>query len=171
MTLIEIAGKRPQIANDCFIAENANVAGDVQLFAGVSVWFGASIRAEFEKIRIGSHSNVQDSCTIHTDEGFPCFIGDNVSIGHGAIIHGATVGSNCLVGMGAILLNGSKVGDNSIVGAGALLTQGAEFPERSLILGSPAKSTRVVTEKEIEKIANNAEHYDRFRATYLSAKS
>ena len=171
MALIEIDGKRPRIGKDCFIAESSNIAGDVEISAGVSVWFGASIRAEFERIRIGSHSNVQDSCTIHTDEGFPCSIGDNVSIGHGAIVHGATVGSNCLIGMGAILLNGSKVRDNSVVGAGSLLTQGAEFSERSLILGSPAKSTRAISEQEIEKIARNAKHYDSFRATYLSAKS
>jgi len=167
---IEIAGKRPQIASDCFVAENATLAGDIELSPGVSVWFGSSIRCEFERVRVGSHSNIQDNCTIHTDQGFPCVMGENVSIGHGAIIHGAVIGSNCLIGMGAVLLNGTKVGDNSIVGAGSLLTQGAEFPKRSLILGSPAKVKRPVTESEIEKIALNAKHYDHFRATYLSAK-
>ena len=112
---------------------------------------------------------MQDNCTVHTDEGFPCLIGDHVSIGHGAIVHGAVIGSNCLIGMGSILLNGSKIGDNSIVGAGSLLLQGTQFPEKTLILGSPAKIAREVTEKEIEKIALNAKHYDEFRAMYLSS--
>jgi carbonic anhydrase/acetyltransferase-like protein (isoleucine patch superfamily) len=170
MTLIEIAGKRPKIAPDCFVAGNATLSGDVEIAEGCSVWFGASIRAEYEKVRLGLHSNVQDNCTVHTDEGYPCMIAENASIGHGAIIHGATIESNCLIGMGAILLNGSRVGANSIVGAGALLVQGTEIPERSLVLGSPAKIARTVTQQEIEKITRNAEHYFGFRATYLSSK-
>ncbi len=170
MVLIEIAGKRPRLAPDCFVAENATLSGDVELAAGTSVWFGASLRAEYERARLGFRSNVQDNCTIHTDEGYPCTIGENVSIGHGAIVHGATIADNCLIGMGSILLNGSRVGPNSIIGAGALVVQGAEIPERSLVLGSPAKVTRTVTEKEIEKISLNAEHYFGFRAMYLSRK-
>jgi carbonic anhydrase/acetyltransferase-like protein (isoleucine patch superfamily) len=169
LRLIEIAGNRPKIASDCFVADNATIAGDVELSEGSSVWFGCSIRAEFEKVVIGVRSNVQDNCTVHTDEGFPCLIGDNVSIGHAAIVHGATIGSNCLIGMGAILLNGSKVGSNSLVGAGSLLLQGSEFPDSSLILGSPAKVARLVKQEEIEKIALNAKHYFDFRAQYLSS--
>jgi gamma-carbonic anhydrase len=153
------------------VAENATLAGDVELSQGSSVWFASTIRAEFERVRLGIRSNVQDSCMIHTDEGFPCIIGDNVSIGHGAIVHGAVIESNCLIGMGAILLNGTKVGANSIIGAGALLVQGTEIPKRSLVLGSPAKVTRSVTEKEVEKIALNADHYYSFRASYLSHDS
>jgi carbonic anhydrase/acetyltransferase-like protein (isoleucine patch superfamily) len=170
MTLIEISGKGPRLGADCFVAENATLAGSVTLSEGCSVWFGATLRAEFEIISLGSRSNVQDNCTVHTDEGFPCKIGENVSIGHGAIVHGATIGSNCLLGMGAILLNGSTIGDNSIVGAGSLLLQGSEFPERFLILGSPAKAARQLTDKEIEKITLNAAHYYDFRAIYLSGK-
>jgi carbonic anhydrase/acetyltransferase-like protein (isoleucine patch superfamily) len=171
LALIEIAGKQPQMAANCFIAENATLAGDVRLSDNCSVWFGTSIRAEYEIITIGSHSNVQDNCIIHTDEGFPCTIGEHVSIGHGAIVHGAFIGSNCLIGMGSILLNGSRIGDNSIVGAGSLVLQGTEIPEGTLVLGSPAKGTRQVTQAEIDKIALNAKHYDEFRAMYLSRKS
>lgn len=170
MNLIELSGQRPRISGNCFVAENATLAGDIELFESCSVWFGASIRAEYEKVVLHSQSNVQDNCTIHTDEGFPCQIGENVSIGHGAIVHGATIESNCLIGMGAILLNGSKIGSNSMVGAGSLLLQGSIFPERSLILGSPAKAVRTVTEAEIQKISLNARHYDEFRATYLLSK-
>jgi len=169
LTLIEIRGKRPVISIDCFVADNATLAGDIQLSEACSIWFGSSIRAEFEKVVIGSHSNVQDNCTIHTDEGFPCTIGEVVSIGHGAVVHGAAIGSNCLVGMGAILLNGSKVGSNSMVAAGSLLVQGAAFPEGSLILGSPAKAVRNLRDEEIEGIKVNARHYDEFRAEYLKA--
>jgi len=170
MTLIEIAGRRPKVATDCFVAENATISGDVELEEGSSVWFGASLRAEYEKVRLGVRSNVQDNCAVHTDAGYPCTIGQNVSIGHGAIIHGAMIDSNCLIGMGAILLNGSKIGSNSIVGAGALVVQGSEIPERSLVLGSPAKVKRPVTDEEIKGISQNVEHYFGFRALYLSRK-
>ncbi|MFI5420983.1 MAG: gamma carbonic anhydrase family protein, partial [Nitrososphaerales archaeon] len=134
-----------------------------------SVWFGATIRGEVDSIRIGRRSNVQDNCVIHADLGFPAQLGEAVSVGHGAIIHGATVGSNCLIGMGAILLNGSKVGANSIVGAGSLIVQDAEFPENTLVLGSPAKAKRILTEKEIRQIRLNGQHYDEFRMHYLKS--
>lgn len=169
MTFLEIAGKRPKISSDCFIAESATLAGDVSLSERCSVWFGATIRVEYERVQIGSRSNVQDSCTIHTDEGFPVVIGDDVSIGHGAIVHGATIGSNCLIGMGSILMNGSKIGRNCVLGAGSLLLQGFEIPENTLALGSPAKPVRKVTDEEISRIARNAKHYDEFRASYLLA--
>jgi carbonic anhydrase/acetyltransferase-like protein (isoleucine patch superfamily) len=169
LALLEISGKRPRIAPDCFVAGNATLAGDVELSEGCSIWFGTSIRAEFEKVRLGSRSNVQDNFTVHTDEGFPCIMGENVSIGHGAIVHGARIESNCLIGMGAILLNGSKIGSNSIIGAGALVLQGTEIPERSLVLGSPGKVARTVSQEEIEKIKTNADHYYNFRATYLKS--
>jgi carbonic anhydrase/acetyltransferase-like protein (isoleucine patch superfamily) len=170
LPLIEIHGKWPEIASDCFVADSATLAGDIRLSDRSSVWFGASIRAEFEMVLIGSRSNIQDNCTIHTDEGFPCILGERVSVGHGAVVHGAQIGSNCLIGMGSIILNGAKIGKNSMVGAGTLILQGAEIPERTLVLGSPAKTVRTVTDDEIEKIAINAKHYDEFRATYLSSK-
>ncbi|MDA4130725.1 MAG: gamma carbonic anhydrase family protein [Thaumarchaeota archaeon] len=168
MTIIEYDGVRPFIGKDCFVAESAVVAGRATIEEKTSVWFGATIRAELDSVRIGKRSNIQDNCVVHTDRGFPCEIGDSVSIGHGAIIHGAKIGSNCLIGMGAILLNGSKIGNNSIVGAGALVIQGAEFPENSLILGSPANVKRNLSDEEIKEIMVNAEHYDSFRAQYLA---
>ncbi len=135
-----------------------------------SVWFGSSVRAESERIQIGFRSNIQDNCSVHTDAGFPCVIGDSVSVGHGAIVHGSQIGSNCLIGMGAIILNGSRIGDNCIIGAGSLIVQEAEIPENTLALGSPAKVKRSVTEQEIEKISENAIHYYEFRAAYMSMK-
>ena len=124
-----------------------------------------------EMIQIGIRSNIQDNCSVHTDAGFPCVIGDSVSVGHGAIVHGSRIGSNCLIGMGAIILNGSRIGDNCIIGAGSLIVQGTEIPENTLALGSPAKVKRSVTDEEIEKISENARHYFEFRAKYLSMKN
>lgn len=152
------------------MAENCTIVGEVTLEEGSSVWFGASLRAEVECIRIGKRSNVQDNCVVHTDFGFPCDIGDGVTIGHGAILHGATVGSNCLIGMGAILLNGSKIGRNCLVGAGALVPQGATMPENSLVVGSPAIAKRKLGDDEVLKLSQNADHYYSFRAEYLASK-
>ena len=165
--MVDYQGIRPTIGKACFIAENAVISGKVTLQDFSSVWFGAVIRGEVDSIVIGRRSNVQDNCVIHADLGFPAELGEGVSVGHSAIIHGATIGSNCLIGMGAILLNGSTVGANSIVGAGSLIVQGAAFPENSLILGSPAKAKRLLTEEETQQIKVNAVHYDEFRKNYL----
>ena len=143
------------------------IAGRVILHDFSSVWFGAAIRGEVDTIQIGERSNVQDNCVIHADLGIPAELGEGVSVGHGTIIHGATIAANCLIGMGSILLNGSKIGKNSIVGAGSLIVQGVEFPENSLILGSPAKVKRILDDAEVEDIRVNAQHYDEFRAQYL----
>jgi carbonic anhydrase/acetyltransferase-like protein (isoleucine patch superfamily) len=169
LTIIDYDGVHPSIGKNCFIAESAVISGRVSLGDNSSVWFGASIRAELDTIRIGERSNIQDNCVVHSDRGFPAELGDNVSVGHGAVIHGALIGSDCLIGMGSILLNGSKIGKNSIVGAGSLVVQGAEFPENSLVLGSPSRVKRVVTEGEIKQISENAQHYYEFRAQYLAA--
>ena len=124
-----------------------------------------------ERIRIGKRSNVQDNCTVHTDFGFPSEIGDGVTVGHGAILHGTTIGSNCLIGMGAILLNGSKVGNNCLVGAGSLVPQGVSIPDNSLVVGSPATPKRKLSDGEIKRISENAQHYYDFRAEYLAMKN
>jgi carbonic anhydrase/acetyltransferase-like protein (isoleucine patch superfamily) len=163
-------GFTPKISSDCFIANTASITGDIILEEGTSVWFGASLRAELAQMKLGKKCNVQDNCVLHTDEGFPTTIGDGVSIGHGAIVHGSTIGSNCLVGMGSIIMNGSKIGENCTIGAGALITQGTEFPDYSLILGSPATMRRKITEREVKKIEENAAHYYNFRADYLGMK-
>src|SRR5579863_2082344 len=168
MVIINYDGNRPVIGKECFIAGTAIISGRVIIEDFSSVWFGAAIRGEVDSIQVGERSNVQDNCVIHADLGFPAKLGDQVSVGHGAIIHGATIGNNCLVGMGSILLNGSKIGNESIVGAGSLVVQGAEFPERSLILGSPAKAKRMLSDTAVEEIRTNAEHYFEFRAQYLA---
>lgn len=160
----------PKIPSDCFVAENSTLVGDIVFGEGCSVWFGASLRAEVAPIRIGKKSNIQDNCVVHTDIGYASEIGDGVTVGHGAIIHGAKVGSNCLIGMGAILLNGSKIGNNCVIGAGALIPQGAVIPDNYLVLGSPAVAKRELKEEEVKQIGQNADHYYNFRAEYLATK-
>lgn len=163
-------GKSPRISESSFVAESAILIGDVSIGEEASVWFGAVIRTEIEPILIGKQSNIQDNCVIHTDLSFPVDIGDRVSVGHGAVIHGATVGSNCLVGMRATLLNGAKIGENCLVAAGSLVTQGKEMPSNSLVIGSPAVAKRKLTEDEIKQIQLNADHYNEFRARYLEMR-
>ncbi len=165
-----VKDKTPKIGSGCFVAENATLIGDISLGDESSVWFGAVLRTELEAIRIGKQSNVQDNCVIHTDLGFPVEIGDRVSIGHAAVIHGATISSNCLVGTQATLLNGSKIGENTIVAAGALVAQGKEMPPNSLVIGSPAVPRRILTDEEINRIQMNADHYNNFRSEYLKMK-
>lgn len=147
------------IPNASFIAPNATIIGDVITGSGVNVWYGAVIRADKDRIRIGERSNVQDNCVIHTSKGHPVIIGNDVSVGHGAILHGCTIGNSVLVGMGAIVLNGAVIGENTIIGAGAVITEGKIIPPGSLVLGLPGKVIRQTTEDEIEGIMNNASSY------------
>ncbi len=149
----------PEIHPSAFIAHNAEVAGRVTVAEGASVWFSASVRGDIAPIVIGKNSNVQDGAVIHCDTGMPCLIGDGVTIGHGAIVHSCTIGANALIGMGAILLNGAVIGEDSIVGAGALVTSGKVFPPRSMIIGSPAKVLRELTDAEVAHNRENALHY------------
>ena len=169
MHIVRYGGFEPKIGPRCFVAETATLAGDVTLEEGSSVWYSAVVRAEAAPIRIGKRSNIQDNCTVHTDIGFPVEIGEGVSVGHGAIIHGASVGSNCLIGMGAILLNGARVGSNCVIGAGALLLGETAVPDNVLVLGSPAKVKRSLTEPEVARITENANHYSAFSKEYLSS--
>ena len=142
-----------------FIADGAKVIGDVEIGANSSVWFNAVIRADSDKVKIGENSNVQDNAVIHTSEGFGVQIGDNVTIGHGAIVHGCTVENNVMIGMGAIVLNGAVIGENSIIGAGTLVTQGKIIPAGSLAFGNPVKVVRELTDDEIKSITDNANSY------------
>ena len=142
-----------------FIADGAKVIGDVEIGANSSVWFNAVIRADSDKVKIGENSNVQDNAVIHTSEGFGVQIGNNVTIGHGAIVHGCTIGDNVMIGMGAIVLNGAKIGENSIIGAGTLVTQGKIIPAGSLAFGNPVKIVRQLTDEEIQSITDNANSY------------
>lgn len=149
----------PEIHQSAFIAHNAEVAGQVTIGEGASVWFSATVRGDIAPISIGKNSNVQDGAVVHCDTDIPCVIGEGVTVGHGAIVHSATVGDNTVVGMGAIILNKAVIGADSIVGAGSLVTGGKEFPPRSMIIGSPAKVTRELTGEEVERNRANALHY------------
>lgn len=151
--------KQPRIEDNVFVAPSADVMGDVILESGSSVWYQAVIRGDCTTIHIGKNSNVQDKSVLHADPGRPLTIGEGVTIGHGAIIHGSYIGDNSLIGMGAIVLDGAKVGKNCIIGAGALVTGGMEIPDGMMAFGSPAKVRRPVTEEELEHNKWNALEY------------
>lgn len=147
------------IDSNVFIADGAKVLGNVTIKEGSSVWYNAVIRADMEPVIIGKNTNIQDLVMVHVDSSHPTVIGDGVTVGHSAILHGCTIEDDVIIGMGAIVLNGAVIRKNSIVGAGALITQNKTFPEGSLILGSPAKAVRQLTAGEIDKIRHNAEEY------------
>lgn len=151
--------KNPKIHPSATVFSGAVVLGDVTLMEDSSVWFGAVVRAEHDSLVIGRRSNVQDNCVIHVDTAHPCHVGDDVTIGHGAILHGCTIGDNTLVGMGAVVLNDAVIGKNCIIGARALVTGGKVFPDGSLIMGVPAKAVRPLTEEEINSNRESAAHY------------
>ena len=159
-----IGNKVPRVKDSIFIAWNAEIAGEVTLSEETSVWFSATLRGDIEPITVGRGSNVQDGATLHTDFGLPCVVGERVTIGHQAILHGCTVGDGCLIGMGAIVLSGAVIGKESVVGAGALVTEGKTFPPRSLIVGSPAKAIRTLDDSAVEKVRRNGEVYVKLAA-------
>jgi carbonic anhydrase/acetyltransferase-like protein (isoleucine patch superfamily) len=142
-----------------FVAWNAEVEGDVEVGEGASIWFGASVRADVARIRIGRLSNIQDNAVVHVDHGVDCEIGEGVTVGHGAIVHACRVGDWSLVGMGAIILDRADIGGECIIGAGALVTGGKSFPPRSMILGSPAKAVRQLTEEEVAGLHSHSIDY------------
>lgn len=159
MALYRIKDKRPQTHPSVYVAESADVIGEVYLAEGSSVWSQATLRGDNEPIRIGERSNVQESSVLHTDIGFALTIGTDVTIGHQVMLHGCTIGDESLIGIGAIVLNGAKIGKNCLVGAGALVTEGKEFPDGSMIIGSPAKAVRQLTPEQIEGLRQSAQHY------------
>lgn len=144
-----------------WIAPSAELIGNVGLGDEASVWFGAVIRGDNERIALGPRVNIQELCVLHTDPGFPMTIGEDCTIGHRAILHGCTIGPNSLIGMGATILNGAKIGRNCLVGAGALVTEGKEFPDNSLIVGAPAKVIRTLDDAMAKRIHGTAAHYVR----------
>jgi carbonic anhydrase/acetyltransferase-like protein (isoleucine patch superfamily) len=166
MACYSLDGHEPHIAQGAYIAPSVQVIGHVVLSPGASAWFGAVLRGDNDPIRIGPDSNVQDGAVIHADPGAPTTIGNGVTIGHRAIIHGATVGDNCLIGMGATILNNARIAANSIVGANALVTEGKSFPEGSLIVGAPARAVRPLREEEIAAISLSARTYVANAARY-----
>jgi carbonic anhydrase/acetyltransferase-like protein (isoleucine patch superfamily) len=157
--LYEIAGIRPSIAPDAWIAPSADLIGDVRLGAEASVWFGAVIRADNTPIVVGARSNVQEGATLHSDPGAPLTIGEGCTVGHHAILHGCTIAANVLVGMGATVLNHAVIGEDCLVGAGALVTEGKVFAPRSLIVGAPARAVRTLDDAALAKLRLSAAVY------------
>ena len=159
---------------DFWVAPNAVVIGDVSLKKNASVWFGSVLRGDNDPIILGENSNIQDNSVCHTDDGMPLIIGNNVTVGHKVILHSCTVGDNSLIGMGSTVLNKAKIGNNCLVGANALVTEGKEFPDNSLIVGSPAKVKRELTDTEKKIIELSALHYvenmKRYRKDLLEGK-
>jgi carbonic anhydrase/acetyltransferase-like protein (isoleucine patch superfamily) len=163
MAIYELDGERPELPADnrYWVADGAAVIGRVRLLTDASVWFGSVLRGDNEWIEIGERTQIQDNATMHTDPGFPITIGMDCVIGHNVILHGCTVASNSLIGMGAIVLNGARIGKNCLVGAGALVTEGKEFPDGSLIVGTPARVVRALDDKAKHGIARAADNYVR----------
>ena len=159
MAKYELDGVQPQVDASAWIADTAQVIGRVEMAADSSVWFGVVIRGDTETITVGKGSNIQDNSVLHADHGMPLVIGDNVTVGHQVMLHGCTIGDGSLIGIQAVVLNGAKIGKNCLVGAGALVTEGKEFPDGCMILGSPAKAVRQLSEAQIEGLKMSAQHY------------
>jgi carbonic anhydrase/acetyltransferase-like protein (isoleucine patch superfamily) len=167
MAIYQLDDDIPHIAPTAWVADSAQVIGRVTLEEGASVWFGAILRGDNERITIGRGSNVQDGSVLHTDMGCPLTIGADVTIGHQVMLHGCTIGDGSLVGIQAVVLNNARIGRNCLVGAGALVTEGKEFPDGSLIMGSPAKVVRQLSPEQFERLLQGAEHYAEKSERYL----
>ncbi len=159
MAIYELDGIAPRLGPGAWVADEAQVIGNVELGENATVWFGAVLRADNDLIRIGRNSNVQDGSVLHVDTGKPLVIGDNVTIGHQVMLHGCTIGDGSLIGIQAIVLNGARIGRNCIVGAGSVVTEGKEFADNSLIFGSPAKVVRTLDEAAMKMVREGNEHY------------
>lgn len=159
MPIYALGDNRPACHADTWVAPDANLIGKVVLEEGASVWFGCTIRADHEEIRVGAGSNVQENCVMHIDLGYPLTIGAGCTIGHKVMLHGCTIGENSLIGMGATVLNGAKIGKNCLIGAGALITEGKEIPAGSLVMGVPGKVVRELDEQAIQGLRASALHY------------
>ncbi|MDR3551498.1 MAG: gamma carbonic anhydrase family protein [Clostridia bacterium] len=156
----------PEISPGAFVAPGAHIIGQVSIATEVSIWHNAVLRGDIEKITVGRGSNVQDNCTLHCDHGMELLIGENVTVGHNAVLHSCTVGDGSLIGMGAIVLDGAKIGKGCLVAAGALVTQNAEIPDGSLVIGSPAKVKRILSPEKKQKLLDNADEYVRLIKEY-----
>lgn len=159
MAIYQLEDLIPEIHPSAWIADNAQVMGDVKLAEDSSVWFGVVIRGDTGSISVGRRSNIQDNSVLHADQGKPLVIGDNVTVGHQAMLHGCTIGEGSLIGIAAVVLDGAKIGRYCLVGAGSLVTEGKEFPDGCMILGSPAKAVRQLSPEQIEGLKKSAQHY------------
>ena len=151
--------KTPDTEKAVFVAESADIIGEVKLGENSNIWYNSTLRGDIAPVIVGDNTNIQDNSVLHVAHELPCIVGNNVTVGHSVILHGTEVKDGCLIGMGAILLNNSVIGENSVVGAGALVTEGKEFPPRSLIIGSPAKRVREITDEELANMKANVDEY------------
>jgi len=159
MAIYQLDEHVPQLADGAWVADSAQVMGNVVLGENASVWFGVVMRGDTEPLRVGRGSNIQDGSVVHADPGYPVTLGDNVTVGHQVMLHGCTVGDGSLIGIQSVILNGAKIGKNCLVGAGALVTEGKEFPDGSLIIGRPARVLRQLTPEQIVGLQASAAHY------------
>ena len=159
MAIYQFGEFTPDVREDVYIAETADVIGQVTLKARSSVWYQAVLRGDSDHLEVGEESNIQDGAVLHADPGYPLKIGKGVTVGHQAMLHGCTVGDGCLIGIQAVVLNGAVIGENSLVGAGAFIKEGAVFPPNSLIVGSPAKVVRELSAEAVEGLKLNAKSY------------
>lgn len=168
MSIYQLESIAPQVHPSAYVADSAEVMGNVHLAADTSVWFGTVIRGDNEPIAIGEGSNIQDACVLHSDVGQPLTVGKHVTVGHGVMLHGCTIGDESLIGIGAVVLNGAQIGKHCLVGAGSLVTEGKVFADGSMIVGSPARVVRQLTPEQMEGLRRSAQHYianaQRFRA-------
>ena len=165
-TIIPYKSVAPKINPSVFVAPTAAVVGDVEIGEGASIWFNAVVRGDFQPLRIGKNTNVQDNAVIHVMANVPTEIGDDVTIGHNAIIHARKIGNNCLVGMGSIILGYTEIGDNVVIGAGTMITQHKKIPSNSLVYGNPAQIIRALREDEIEALHDSALDYRKVAENY-----
>ncbi len=169
MPILPYQGVWPRIADDAFIAPTAVIVGDVTIASGASVWFGAVIRGDTASVRIGARSNVQDNCTIHTDEGAPCVVGEDCSLGHGAVVHGATLGDRVLVGMHSTVLTGAVIGSDCVLAACALVAEGKQVESGHVVMGIPGKVARPITPIERARVLSGSRHYQNYSHEYRKA--
>jgi gamma-carbonic anhydrase len=169
MPVYSLSGTRPILGRDVYVAETAVVVGDVHIGDESSVWFGAVVRGDCFPIRIGARTNLQDNVVVHVTGGLAATaIGDDVTIGHSAVVHGCTVGNRCLIGIGSIVLDGAIIGDDSLVAAGSLVTPGTQVPPRSVVLGRPARVMRTVSDGDLERIRLGAMHYIAYAREFMT---
>lgn len=169
--IIPLGDRVPQVADSAWVAPSADLVGAVELGDESSVWYTAVLRADYDPIVLGARSNLQDGVVVHTDVGRPAHIGSGVSVGHRAVLHGCTIGDDCLIGMGAIVLNGAVVGEGSLVAAGAVVQEGAQIPPRSLVAGVPGRVRRELTDEDIDRIRRNADVYVELTALHRGARA
>lgn len=167
--VLALGDRRPEIDPDAWLAPHSVVSGSVRIGAGSSVWYGASLRGDNEQITVGERANFQDNVVVHADEGFPTVVGDDVSVGHAAVLHGCSVGSGTIVGMGAVVMNGASIGEGCLVAGGAVVLEGMQIPSGSLVAGVPAKVRRELSDEERAGLRKGISHYPELSRTHRAA--